>query len=49
LKLRILAREVKQLVDLLVNTTDENEIATIHGAIRIKLKMIREILDGQRI
>lgn len=33
----------------MVNTTDQNEIITIHGAIRIKLKMIREILDGQYI
>ena len=41
-----LTGEVKRLVDLLVSATDKEDLITIHGAIRLKLEMIREILDA---
>ena len=43
----ILTKEVKHLVDLLLVTTNEIDRITIHGAIRVKLNMIRRILDGE--
>ena len=47
IRAQILAREVKRLVDLLLVTTNEDDIITIHGAIRLKLNTIRGILNGE--
>jgi len=48
IKAQILAREVKDLVDLLLVTKNDDDRIAVHGAIRLKLKMIRGILDGNQ-
>tara|TARA_Y100000296_G_C4989028_1_gene164427 strand:- start:240 stop:395 length:156 start_codon:yes stop_codon:yes gene_type:complete len=47
IRAQILAKEVKQLIDLLLITDNNDDRITVDGAIRLKLKMIREILDGK--
>ena len=43
----MLARDVKKLLDLLLVTRNKDDLITIHGTIRLKLKMIRRLLDGK--
>ena len=43
----MLVRDIKKLLDLLLVARNKDDVITIHGAIRFKLGMIREILDGK--
>jgi len=47
IKAQILAREIKSLLDLLLVADNEEDRITIHGVIRLKLDMIRELLDAK--
>ena len=47
IKAQMLAKEVKELLDLLLVTRDRHDIVTIYGAIQLKLNMIREIIDDK--
>tara|TARA_Y100000310_G_scaffold325824_1_gene389912 strand:- start:931 stop:1086 length:156 start_codon:yes stop_codon:yes gene_type:complete len=47
IRAQILAKDVKRLLELLLVTRNKHDIITIHGAIRLKLDMIREIIDGK--
>ena len=40
-------RDVKKLLDLLLVAENDEDIIAIHGAIRLKLDMIRGIIDGK--
>jgi len=43
----ILVNDVKKLLDLLLVAENDEDIIAIHGAIRLKLNMIRGIIDGK--
>lgn len=44
---QMLANDVKKLLDLLLVAENDEDIIAIHGAIRLKLDMIRGIIDGK--
>ena len=46
-RLQMLANDVKKLLDLLLVAENDEDIIAIHGAIRLKLDMIRGIIDGK--
>lgn len=47
IKAQMWVRDVKKLLDLLLVTKNKDDIITIYGAIRLKLNMIREIIDDK--
>lgn len=42
-----LVSDVKKLLDLLLVAKNSEDIIAIHGVIRLKLGMIRRIIDGK--
>ena len=47
IKAQMLARDIKKLLNLLLVTKNKDDIITVDGAIRLKLNMIREIIDDK--
>ena len=47
IRAQMLVRYVKKLLDLLLVAENDEDIIAIHGAIRLKLKTVREILNGK--
>jgi len=47
IKAQMLARDIKELLDLLLVTRNKDDIITVYGTIRLKLNMIKEIIDGK--
>ena len=47
IRAQMFVRDVKKLLDLLLITKNKDDLITIHGTIRLKLEMIRRLLDDK--